>query len=301
MGLALDEIAIFVEVVERGSLGAAAKALGLAPSVVTKRIQALESRLEVQLLVRTTRKVTVTDAGRLLFDQVSAVPRMVAEAEERVREATTHSKGRLRVIMPSYFASSGFHHEVIPRYLAAHPEVDLSLTIVGEPRDHLRDDFDLLVAGKRPDEQFPDTSFVCRRLMKFRLTLLASPAYLAAHGTPRHPRELLSHNCLSYPSRDWHFVDPHDGSPLVVRVSGTLTTNSNAVLYAATMNGIGIARSFTYFFDKELEDGRVVSVLDEHTRGSYVDIHLFYPAAKFLPARTRAFIDALAAHFEAQE
>jgi DNA-binding transcriptional LysR family regulator len=294
----LEEHQAFVTIVERGSFSAAAKALGLSPSQITKRLQSLEQRMRVQLFQRTTRKVTLTDAGRLLYEGVRDVPSLVAEAEERARSAAAAPRGRLRVIMPSYFASSGFHHEVIPTYLAKHPEVHLEVSIVGEPLDHLGDDFDLLVGAKAPHERFPDTACVHRRLIEFHGGVFATPEYLSKHGPIEHPRELERHNCLSYPRRRWYFVDPKSSSALDVVTRGTLTTNSNAMIYAALMRHVGVAWSVPYFYDRELEDGRVLSLLGPWLEGAYLDMHIFYPPSRYVPRRTRAFIDALTTYFE---
>jgi DNA-binding transcriptional LysR family regulator len=296
----LEEHVAFITIVERGSFAAAAKALGLAPSQITKRIQQLEQRLKVSLVTRTTRKVTLTEAGRLLYESVRDVPALVGEAEERARTAATAARGRLRVILPSYFASSGFHHEVIPTYLERNPEVHLEVSIVGEPIEHLADDFDLLVAGRAPHERFPDTGCVQRRLLAFRGAIFATPTYLAKHGPIEHPRDLARHNCLSYPRRRWHFVDPDRGTPFEVLTRGTLTSNSNAMLYAGLMRHLGVAWSVPYFYDRELEDGRVVTVLDRWVEGAHLDMHIFHPPARFVPRRTRAFIEALTGYFEAE-
>lgn len=299
MALSIEEITAFVEVVERRSMSAAAAAMGVAPSIVTKRIQALEARVGTVLLARTTRRINLTDQGRLLYDEVRDVPRRLMEAEERVREQASAPQGRLRVIMPSWFASSGFHHEVIPSYLEAHPDVQLDLTISTDPIEQVGSrDFDLLVAGRFPHQRFPDTALVRKRILKFKGGLFAAPSYLAARGTPQHPRDLEGHNCLSYANRDreWHFVGPK-AAPIVIRTQGSLTTNSNAMLYAATMRGLGISYSFPYFFDRELAEGRVAQVLEEFTRGSYFDVSIFYPGTRYLPRRTKDFIDVLAAHF----
>ena len=157
-----EEIEAFARVVESGSFAAAASALGLSASVVTRRVQALEARLAVQLLQRTTRRVALTEAGQLFHDRVARIPALLGEATEAVRDLGTGVAGQLRVIMPSSFASSGFHHQVIPRFLREHPAVHLTLRVVTDPLAHLREDFDLLVAARGPGLRFPDTSHVRR-------------------------------------------------------------------------------------------------------------------------------------------
>ncbi len=292
-----EEIEAFARVVEGGSFAAAAAALGVSASVVTRRVQALEARLAVQLLQRTTRSLALTEAGRLFHDRVARIPTLLSEATEAVRDMGTDVSGQLRVIMPSSFASSGFHHQVIPRFLREHPAVHLTLRAVADPLTHLREDFDLLVAARGPGLRFPDTSHVRRRLVKFRSAVFASPAYVARHGAPRTPADLAGHNCLSYPDRRWHFVDPLPRAPLAVLTRGTLTTNSNAMLYAGVLGGIGIAYTTPYFFEADEADGRVVRVLARYTEHAEQEIHLFHPAGRFRPKRVRAFADALAIHF----
>jgi DNA-binding transcriptional LysR family regulator len=297
--MSLDEVVAFVEIVERGGFTAAAEGLGVSASVLSKRMLALEERLSTQLLQRTTRKVVLTEAGRLFYERLRDVPRIVAESEEAIRELAETPQGRLRVAMPTYFASSGFHLQVIPDYLAASPHVHLDVDIVGDPIAALRGDYDLVVAGVPPGRRLPDTSLVGRRILRFRGALFAAPSYLEAHGTPSHPRELERHNCVSYPDREWRFAE-EDGTPIVVHARGTLTANSNAMLYAAVLRGLGIAFTFPIFYDTEEAEGRVVRVLDDFVARAPVDIHVFYPAARFVPRRTRLFIDALAEHFAAQ-
>lgn len=297
MGGTLDEIEAFARVVADGSFTAAAASLGVSASVVTRRVQSLEAKLAVQLLRRSTRRVSLTDAGRLFHDRVASIPSRLAEAAEAVREAGAGVAGQLRVIMPSFFASSGFHHEVIPRFLAEHPAVHLTLTVVADPLAHLDEDFDLLVAARAPGRRLPDTSLVRRRLLRFRRAVFAAPSYLARAGTPRVLSELTEHNCLSYPDRRWPFVEPEGRAVVEVHTRGTLTTNSNAMLYAGVVGGIGIAYTTPYFFGEDEASGRVVRVLDRFTEHASEEIHVFHPAGRFRPKRAKAFADALVSHF----
>ena len=291
----LDDIAVFVEVIEQGGFRAAADRLDLSPSAVSKRVSSLEQRLEVQLLHRTTRKLSMTQAGEQLFERVRDIPGDVAEAVESIRESTGRVTGTLRVVMPTYFEDDVLYGQVVPTFLRAHPGVSLTLTLVTDPVAHLGGEFDLLVAGRLPHQRFPDSSAVGRRLLKLRGALFASPAYLERHGRPGHPAELVDHNCLGYLNPQWHFTAP-DGSPYVHRAVGNLQTNSNQLLRAATLAGLGITYSFPVFFADDLREGRVVRLLDEFTAESYVGLHVFYPASRFVPRRTRAFVDVLVEH-----
>ncbi len=292
MRTSLDDIAVFVEVVDRGSFRGAARGLDLSPSAISKRVSALEQHLQVQLLQRTTRKLSLTQAGELLYEQVHAIPGDLSAAEERVREASGRVAGPLRVVVPTFFESDVLYERVIPAYLAAHPDVSLTLTLEASPLDHVGGDHDLLIAGRLPHQPFPDSSAIARRLLRLRGALFASPDYLAEHGTPGHPRELVDHNCLGYLNPDWHFTDP-EGVPYVHRAEGNLRTNSNRLLRAATLAGRGITYSFPVFFAEDLRAGRVVRLLDDYTANSYVALFVFYPPTRFIPLRTRAFVDAL--------
>ncbi len=300
MKRSLDDIGIFVEVVDQGSFRGAARRLELSPSAVSKRLSALEQRLQVQLLHRTTRRLSLTQAGELLYEQVHTIPGDLAAAEERLREAEGLVSGALRVVMPSYFESDLLYERVIPDYLQAHPAVSLTLTVVDDPLARLREEFDLLVAGKLPNQQFPDSSAVGRRLLKLRGALFATGRYLDRHGRPGHPRDLASHNCLGYLNPQWHFTEP-DGTPFVHTAEGNLRTNSNRLLRAATLAGQGLAYSFPVFFQRDLLEGRVETLLDEYTAESYVALYVFYPAARFVPQRTREFIDTLVRHLSDED
>lgn len=298
MKRSLDEIAVFVEVVDRGSFRGAAQRLDLSPSAVSKRISALEQRLQVQLLQRTTRRLSLTQAGELLYEQVHTIPGDLVAAEERLREAEGLVSGALRVVMPSYFESDLLYERVIPDYLARYPAVSLTLTVVDDPVARLRESFDLLVAGKLPHQQFPDSTAVGRSLFNLGGALFATRDYLDRHGRPEHPRDLADHNCLGYLNPLWHFTEP-DGAPFVHHAEGNLRTNSNRLLRAATLGGQGIAYSFPIFFAEDLREDRVVRVLDAYTADSFVALYVFYSAARFVPQRTRTFVDTLVRHLSA--
>ncbi len=288
----LDDLVVFACVVERGSFAAAAARLGLSASNVSKRVAALEADLDLQLLRRTTRSCTLTDAGRVLYEQVSDLPARVAEAERSVRGLASTPAGRLAVVVPSWFSSSRLRDEVVPAYLLAHPQVTLELTVVDDPIGALTTEYDVLVAGKLPDAHFPDSSLMGRRLAKVPATLVAAPSYLEARGRPERPADLALHACLSHPRRDWRFVGP-DGDLEVVEVHPRLTTNSNDVLRTATLSGLGVAYSLAFVFDADVAAGQVVRLLPEYA--AHVELFAFHPPTRHLPAKVGAFIAALAA------
>jgi len=296
MASSLDHIRVFVAVVDRGSFRGAARALGLSPSAVSKRVSALERHLEAQLLQRTTRRLALTLAGEQFYDEVREIPGNLAAAEERLREATGRVAGVLRVVMPGWFETAELTDRVIPSYLARNPGVELDLDVVPDPIQRLGGTFDLLIAGRLPDQRFPDSAAVSRRIARLRGALLATPTYLATHGLPTSPWDLSRHNCLSYRNPSWHFSPP-GAAPWVFQARGNLRTNSNQGLRAATLAGQGIAYAFPSFFADDLAQGRVVELLPDHTAASFIEVHGFTPPTRFLPLRTRAFLDLLQATF----
>ncbi len=290
----LDDIAVFVEIVDQGSLRGAAKCLGMSPSAVSKRLAALEERLEQQLVQRTTRRLHLTQAGELLYEQVHQLPGQLAAAEERLREAAGTVQGVLRVVMPTWFESDLIYERVVPAYLAAHPRVRVDLTLSADTLSLLGGNFDLLIAGRLPSQRFPDSSAVSRMLIRMPGALVATPAYLERHGRPEHPDDLIQHNCLSFPNPLWHFTAP-GGETLVRTVEGNLRTNSHQLLRSATLAGLGITYGFPAFFEADLRSGRLVRLMEDYTAGSAVEVYAFYPPARYRPRRTRAFVDALLA------
>jgi DNA-binding transcriptional LysR family regulator len=184
MRSSLDDVAAFVAIVDQGSLRGAARSLGLSPSAVSKRLAALEERLEQQLIQRTTRRLHLTQAGELLYEQVCELPRQLAAAEERLREAAGTVQGVLRVVMPTWFESEVLYDRVVPAYLAAHPKVRLELTLAADTLSFLGRDQDLVVVGRLPSQRFPDSSAVGRLLVRMRGPCSPPPPTSSATAAP---------------------------------------------------------------------------------------------------------------------
>lgn len=294
--MSLDEIGLFVDVVESGGFRAAAQRAGVSPGSVSKRIKALEERLQVQLLHRSSRRVELTQTGRSFYEEVRGLPAQLAAAEERLRDHTGQVRGSLRVIMPDYFAIAELVEELVPSFLAAHPEVDLRLELTGSPLRAAREGFDLLIIGRLPFHPLPELDTKGRRLVSLRGALFASPDYLEARGTPAHPDELAQHDLLGLLNPLWHFVPPDGAAPLVHRIQPVLSTNSIPMLRAALLAGQGIAYAFPSSFRPDVVAGRLVRIMEEWTAGARVEVYGFYPRTDYLPARTRAFLDLLLAH-----
>lgn len=283
----LTDMLIFARVVEAMSFTAAARRLELSKSVVSARISALEERLGVRLLHRTTRRLALTDDGVRFHDRCA---RLAAEADEAVAAAQGDAvRGLLRLTAPEGFAQ---RHLVPPlaAFVERHPDIRLDLSITDRKVDLVGEGYDVAV---RIAARLADSSLVARRLRSDRIVLCAAPAYLARRGTPRAPAELVQHTCLRYsrqrPREEWAFEG------LAVTVDGPLAASSGTLLREAAIAGVGIAVLPESEIADELAAGRLVTLLDGALRAA--DLGVFALHAPRPPARVRALVDHLAACF----
>jgi DNA-binding transcriptional LysR family regulator len=285
----------FVKVVELGGFAAAARQLNLANSVVTGHVKSLEERLGARLLNRTTRSVSLTEAGRTYYERCVQILSEIEEAEETIQTLQLKPRGILRVntspAVPSVIAPS------IAEYNALYPDVTVHLTATSRMLDLVERGFDLAIwyAGA------PDSSLIRRHLASYRTLLCAAPDYLSKHGHPKHPTDLAGHKCIVYydapfgkGGREWMFTGP-DGE-FTVQVSGPLETNSVDALRAAAVSGQGFIYTPTHLVLEELRSGALVSVLRDFL-GREVSVDALYPNRQHLPAKVRTFIDLVAKNF----
>lgn len=287
----VDEMALFARVVEAGSFSAAARALDLTPSAVSKQIRRLEDRLGVRLFNRTTRHLALTDAGTAYYDHSARIVRELEQAEEAVASFGDHPRGRLRVAATVSFGRV----EVLPRidaFLERWPEVRLEVALTDRQVDPIEEGVDLALQWR---EQIEDPSVVSRRLCVNRRIICAAPAYIERHGLPRTPEELADHNCLTLSEfsefNDWEFDDPEKG-PRVIHVGGNFSANTADALYEAARAGVGLARLSTWLVMPDIRAGRLVPVLPEypHEHSAY---YVVYPHRRHLSPAVRAFVDFL--------
>lgn len=284
------QIETFVAVATRGSLTAAAAAEGVAPAIVGRRIDALEERLGVKLLVRTTRRITLTFEGSAFLEDCQRILNDYHNAEASVSAGGVKASGHVRVTAPAGF---GRRHvaPLLPPFLAMHPDVSVSLDLSDRLVDIVNEGIDVAVRIGQLD----DSNLVAIRLADNQRVVVASPAYLAARGTPGHPDALQHHDCLTFgtsgsQSRGWLFTV--DGQPVPVRVSGPLECNDGAVLHEWALAGHGLAWRSMWEVAAELASGRLVTVLDAF-RAPDNAIHALFPQRRHLPLRVRMFIDHL--------
>ena len=285
----------FVSVATRGSLTAAAKAEGVAPAIMGRRLDALEEHLGVKLLVRTTRRISLTHEGSAFLEDCQRLLSDVANAEASVSEGGVKATGHLRITAPAGF---GRRHvaPLVPRFRAEHPDVTISLNLSDRVVDLAGEGFDCAVRVG----DLPDSSLVSVRIADNRRLCVATPEYLARRGTPRAPAELVQHDCLTLSSdasqtRGWAFRVPQpDGSTEVVHLKpgGPLDCSDGQVLHDWCLGGWGIAWRSTWEVEAEIAAGRLVAVLEDFAAPPN-GIYVVFPQRKHLPLRVRMFVDFL--------
>lgn len=284
----LKQIESFAAVATKGSLTAAALAEGVAPAVIGRRIDALEERLGVKLLVRTTRRITLTHEGSAYLEDCQRVLADLASAEASVSAGGVKASGHLRITAPAGF---GRRHvaPLVPKFIAAHPGVSVSLNLSDRVVDIVNEGFDCAVRVG----DLPDSSLVSLRLADNRRLCVATPAYLARRGVPATPAELTKHDCLTLSSdasqtRGWAFLV--DGEVTHLRSSGPLDCSDGQVLHDWCLQGLGIAWRSTWEVEAEVADGRLQGVL-ENFAAPPNGIYAVFPQRKHLPLRVRLWID----------
>ncbi|MBT9597608.1 MAG: LysR family transcriptional regulator [Vitreoscilla sp.] len=286
----LKQMETFVAVATRGSLTAAALAEGVAPAIIGRRMDALEARLGVKLLLRTTRRISLTHEGSAFLEDCQRLLIDVNNAESSVSAGGVKASGHLRVTAPAGF---GRRHlaPLVPAFLARHADVSLSLNLSDRVVDLINEGFDCAVRVG----DLPDSSLVSVRLADNRRLCVATPAYLKRAGVPAHPSDLARHQCLTLSSeasqsRGWAFLV--DGTVTHLRPGGRLDCSDGQVLHGWCLQGLGLAWRSTWEVQGDIEAGRLVSVLDAFAAPPN-GIYAVFPSARHLPLRVRLWIDFL--------
>ena len=290
----LSAIESFVKVAELKSFSEAAARLNTSKSVVSRHVAALEAQLGLRLFHRTTRAITLTEAGRGYFERVSQILLDLEDADQSVSHLQALPRGRLKVSAPMSF---GFLHlaPALADFLAQYPELEVDVTMSDRFVDLVEEGFDL---GVRIGA-LADSSLIAKKIAPIRRVVCASPQYLAAHGTPVIPQDLRHHQCLCNSNQpaghEWRFVTP-EGKPLSVPVSGRLVLNNGDSLRVAALNHLGFIELPTFIVGGDLKAGTLVSVLDDYVPQTLA-LHAVYSHARHLSPKVRAFIDFLASRF----
>ncbi len=286
----LREIETFVQVAQRGSLSAAARALDLTPAMIGRRVDALEARLGVRLLTRTTRSLTLTPEGSAFLEDCQRILEELASAEAAVSSGSARASGHLRVTAPAGF---GRRHvaPAVAGFLAAHPDVTLSLDLSDRIADIANENIDCAIRLG----DLPDSRLVRVHLAENRRVVVASPAYLKRRGTPRHPDDLAQHDCLHLgdsggQARGWSFIV--DGELRSYKPRGRFDCNDGAVLHEWALAGRGLAWRSLWEIGADLAAGRLRAVLQDFVAPPN-GIYALFVERRHQPLRMRLFIEHL--------
>jgi DNA-binding transcriptional LysR family regulator len=284
----LDDLALYLSIVDAGSLAGAARRTRRSPPSVTRRLNELERQLGVRLLERNTRRLALTDAGRRLAEHAR---NLLADFDNAMRDTTGEAaapRGLLRVSAPLLF---GRRHvtPIVLAYLAAYPAVTASLSLDDRPVDLIEEGIDVALRIAHLD----DSSLVARRVGTVRRVFVASPGYLARKGTPRRPQDLAGHDIVLFVNHantaDWRFID-RSQQDVTVRVAARFQINRAEAAIVAARDGHGILSALSYQVAAELADGSLVRVLRRFERPS-IPVQLVVPTARLMPPRVRTFLD----------
>jgi DNA-binding transcriptional LysR family regulator len=293
MGDSLYEMSVFAKVVAAGSLSAAARDLGVSTAVVSRRLAALEARLGVRLVNRTTRRLALTDEGASYHEACARILAEVEDADAAASAQRVEPQGLLKVALP---ASFGHKHiaPLVPPFAARYPKIEFAFSLSDRTVNVIAEGYDLAIRIG----ELEDSSLAARKLAPNRRVVCASPQYLAQHPAPRVPADLQQHNCLTTTDLQmtWEYKGP-DGKRGTVRVAGHYACDNWEVLREWAMAGLGVALKSTWDVRRQLEDGSLVPLLPGYDFGTDVSIYAVYPHRRHLPAKTRVFIDYLAESF----
>ncbi|MDP2262104.1 MAG: LysR family transcriptional regulator [Hydrogenophaga sp.] len=303
----LKQLETFAAVAARGSLTAAARAEGVAPAIIGRRLDALEARLGVKLMVRTTRRITLTHEGSAFLEDCQRLLVDLANAEASVSAGGVKASGHLRITAPAGF---GRRHvaPLVPQFRELHPEVTISLNLSDRVVDVAGESYDCAVRVG----DLPDSSLVSVRLADNRRLCVATPRYLQQHGRPQTPADLVRFDCLTLSSdasqtRGWAFAMPVEGAGegaeagatreiVHLRPGGPLDCSDGQVLHEWCLAGYGIAWRSTWEVESDIAAGRLVTVLDDYAAPPN-GIYALFPQRKHLALRVRLWIDFLKHHY----
>lgn len=288
------ELESFVAVATMGSLSAAARAEGIAPTMMGRRMNALEARLGIKLLTRSTRRLSLTSEGSALLEQAQRILLDLAETEARIAQGSASPSGPLRISAPAGF---GRRHvaPLLPEFLASYPDVIVSLDLSDRLVDLIEERYDCAIRIGDLD----DSRFIGLRLADNQRVIVAAPDYLARRGRPGTPEELLEHNCLVFgnhtnQAKGW--LLKQGGIVRAIRVKGNMACGDGSVLHQWTLAGHGLSWRSLWEVREDLAGGRLVSVLDEYAAPAN-GIFAMLPERKHLPLRVRLFIDMLKSRY----
>ena len=291
----LRALEVFVEVVKRDGFARAAEALDTSPANVTRYISDLEAHLQTRLLNRSSRKMSLTSSGEALFERAKSILDEVAEAEAIASSATLQPHGVLRINAPVSF---GLLHlaPLWAKFMRKYPDVRLDVALIDRVVDIVEEGYDMAIRISRGGS----ATHVARKLATSHNILCAAPDYIARHGVPLHPADLLRHACIGYSysatADEWQMLDA-GGQPHAVKVQCVMHTNNGDTARAAALDGLGVIWQPTFLVGADLRAGRLQRVLPDYHM-SDIDILAVYPSRRHLSAKVRVMIDFLVEEFD---
>ena len=288
------EIEVFVQIAESGSISRAAEALGISVSATSRYLMTLEERLNIRLVHRTTRQLSLTGEGEIFCERCRDILGSMKEAEASVSEAARNPTGLLRVQASLSFCLLHLT-PLIPAFTERYPRIRIEIVAANRYHDIIENGIDVAVRTRRVEA---DSQITIRRLAQTRRLLAAAPDYLERHGTPERPEDLARHRLILYTLADnWNELRFRKGTETItVPVNGALNANDGQLIRVAALDGLGILAQPTYIIHEDLAAGRLVRVLDDWDLPR-LTMNIAYPTKAFLPAKTRLFIDFLVEDF----
>ena len=286
-----EDMAIFVRVVELGSLSAAGRDMRMSPAVVSNRIARLEGDLGIRLLHRTTRRVNPTEEGTTFYEHCVTILNELEQVESLLTARTDEPRGPIKVTAPAVF---GRMHVApfVPAFLEKYPNMQVRLHLTDSLVDLIQERIDLAIRIAHLE----DSTAIVRKLAPNRRVIVAAPAYLEKHPAPKEPADLLEHNCLllRFPgSKQYRWTLEAPDGPVTLRVSGSMDSNNGEALRDWCLAGYGLALKSLWEVGEDISAGRLIVVLPDFPPLGY-GIYALYPHSRFVPARVRVFIDFLA-------
>ena len=285
----MDDREAFFRVVEERGFGAAARRLETTPASVSRRVKALEERLGVRLLQRTTRKLSLTEAGERYFDEARRLVSELDDLEQALSASANEPEGELRIVAPMSFGQRRLA-SLVARFAADHSKLRISLILDDRETDLFDEAADLAIRIGYP----ADSSLVARAIASVPRHACASPEYLERRGCPQSPEELLDHDCLHYnlisEREEWTFLG--DAGEQTLAIKGSFCSNNGDVLAAAAMQGLGITLLPDFIVEEALAEGRLIRVLENFERAP-LTLFALYPSRRHVPAKTRRFLEYL--------
>ncbi|WP_286828143.1 MULTISPECIES: LysR family transcriptional regulator [Kordiimonas] len=283
----ISAIPVFTCVVEEGSFSKAAGKLGITKSAVSKRISGLEGQLGVKLLQRSTRKLSLTEAGARYFEHAVQALNAAQDAQNAAMELQATPQGTLRLSVPMSFGRLHIA-PIIPQFLKQYPNVKIHMDMSDQTRDVIAEGFDVALSAG----DLPDSSLIARKLAPLHSVLCASKDYIARHGMPKSPQDLIQHNCILFTYHtgvpEWVFI--RNGEESRVRIEGNYQVNNSEALHEALLQGLGIGRLPTFVAGPDIQSGKLVPILSDYEM-PHKAIYAVFPEKRYLPEKVRVFID----------